>query len=169
MQRGEIVQVNISPGGVPKLPVMFAEVGELGLAGDGHADRVHHGGPDRAVCLFAIERIEAMAAEGHPIAAGSAGENITTRGIDWDQVVPATRLALGPDVVIEITGYTAPCSTIKRSFTGGDFNRMNQKVFPGWSRTYARVVSAGIVRAGDSVELLDASALVGLPRPAANA
>jgi len=133
---------------------MIGDVGELGVAGDGHDNSVHHGGPERALCLFAIERIEAMAAEGHPIGAGSVGENITTRGIDWDLVVPGAKMRLGSEVLVEITSYAVPCSTNKRWFKNGDINRMNQKLFPGWSRTYARVLTPGIVRPGDAVELV---------------
>jgi MOSC domain-containing protein YiiM len=152
-QRGSIVQVSISSGGVPKLPVSEGRVTELGIEGDGHDNPDLHGGPERALCLFSIERIEAMAAEGHPIGAGSAGENITTRGIDWDLVVPGARLRLGADVLVEVTRYTTPCKTNARWFTGGDFNRMHQSLFPGWSRTYARVLFGGVVRPGDPVEL----------------
>lgn len=155
--RGTIVQVSISKGGVPKLPILEGMVTELGIAGDGHDNPDIHGGPERALCLFAIERIEAMAAEGHPIAAGSAGENITTRGIDWDLVVPGARLRLG-DVLVEVTRYTTPCKTNARWFKGGDFNRMHQNLFPGFSRTYARVIEGGVVRPGDRVELLDSGA-----------
>ena len=153
-QRGRIVQVSISRGGVPKLPVAEGLVTELGIDGDGHDDPDLHGGPERALCLFAIERIEAMAAEGHPIAAGSTGENITTRGIDWDLVVPGARLRLGAGVLVEVTRYTTPCKTNARWFTGGDFNRMHQNLFPGFSRVYARVLAGGVVRPGDPVELL---------------
>lgn len=152
--RGSIVQVSISKGGVPKLPVAEGLMTELGIDGDGHDNPDIHGGPERALCLFAIERIEAMAAEGHPIGAGSAGENITTRGIDWDLVVPGTRLRLGAEVLIEVTRYTTPCKTNARWFTGGDFNRMHQNLFPGYSRVYARVITEGVVRPGDEVELL---------------
>ncbi len=60
-------QVNVSSGGVPKLPVPVARVGRLGLEGDDHADRTEHGGPFRAVCLYSIEAIERVRAEGHPI------------------------------------------------------------------------------------------------------
>ena len=153
-QRGRIVQVSISRGGVPKLPVAEGLVTELGIDGDGHDNPDLHGGPERALCLFAIERIEAMAAEGHPIAAGSTGENITTRGIDWDLVVPGARLRLGAGVLVEVTRYTTPCKTNARWFTGGDFNRMHQNLFPGFSRVYARVLAGGVVRPGDPVELL---------------
>jgi MOSC domain-containing protein YiiM len=157
-QRGTIVQVSISSGGVPKLPVTEGLVTDLGIAGDGHDNPEAHGGPERALCLFAMERIEAMAAEGHPIGAGSAGENVTVRGIEWDLVVPGARLRLGADVLVEITRYTTPCKTNARWFKGGDFNRMHQNLFPGFSRTYARVLSGGVVRPGDPVELLPPAA-----------
>jgi MOSC domain-containing protein YiiM len=151
---GTIAQVNVSAGGVPKLPVPLAEVGPLGIVGDGHHNLVIHGGPERALCLYSLERIESLAAEGHPIAAGCAGENVTVRGLDWTLVVPGARLLLGRDVLVEITRYTPPCKTNQRWFTDGNFSRMNQKVHPGWSRTYARVLIAGTIQPGDRVELL---------------
>jgi MOSC domain-containing protein YiiM len=154
MSRGIVAQVNVSPGGVPKRPVAEAYVGPLGLAGDDHANKAVHGGPDRAVCLFAEERIASLAAEGHPIAAGSTGENITTRGIDWERVVPGARLRVGAEVLLEITRFAAPCKTNAQWFREGDFSRISHKLHPGWSRAYARVVTPGVVRAGDEVEVL---------------
>jgi len=149
-----IVQISRSAGGVPKLPLVEAEVTELGIEGDGHNDRENHGGPERALCLFAIERIETMAGEGHAITAGAAGENITTRGLDWDRVTPGTRLRLGANVVVEVTRYTTPCMTNQRWFMDGDFNRMHQNVHPGFSRVYARVLQPGRLRAGDPVVIV---------------
>lgn len=151
---GSIVQLNISSGGVPKLPVAAAYVDELGLAGDGHDDKQHHGGPTRAVCLFPIERIEALAAEGHHVAPGTTGENVTTRGIDWDEVTPGTQFRLGSACLVEVTSYTAPCATIEHNFADKDFNRMSQQAYPGWSRTYAKVLEPGTIRAGDPIEVV---------------
>lgn len=153
---GSIVQLNISGGGVPKLPVGEARVGELGLAGDGHDDGVHHGGPTRAVSLFSLERIRALAAEGHPIVPGGTGENVTTQGIDWDEVIPGTRFKLGPECVIEVTSYAAPCATIEQNFIDGDFGRMSQKVYPGWARAYAKVLVPGLIRTGERIEMVQA-------------
>jgi MOSC domain-containing protein YiiM len=150
---GRIVQVGISPGGVPKRAVPEARVGWLGLEGDGHRDREHHGGPERAVCLFAMEQIEKLAAEGHPVAPGALGENVTVAGLDWALVVPGARLRLGPDVLLEVTRYTSPCVNIRASFRGGDYARVSQKRHPGWSRVYARVVEEGAIRPGDDVVL----------------
>ena len=154
MAGAAIHQINVSRGGVPKLPVDEARVEALGLDGDVHLNLVHHGGPDRAVSLWALERIQALAAEGHPIAAGSAGENVTTQGLDWALVVPGARLRLGADVVLEITRYAPPCRQNARWFRDGDFTRISQKTHPGWSRAYARVVAGGVIRPGDEIVVL---------------
>jgi len=149
-----IVQLSRSGGGVPKLPIVEAEVTERGIVGDAQNDTKNHGGPEQALCLYAIEVIEALAAEGHAMAAGAAGENVTTRGLDWSLVVPGVRLRLGSDVLIEVTRYTTPCYKNARWFMEGDFNRMHQNLFPGWSRAYARVLQGGHLRPGDSVEVV---------------
>ena len=52
-----IFQLNRSAGGVPKLPVREAELTPLGLTGDKQAHPRFHGGPERAVCLYALELI----------------------------------------------------------------------------------------------------------------
>jgi len=152
--RGEVVQVSVSPGGVPKRPVEAGIVGELGIEGDGHRDKKHHGGPERALCLWSIERIEALQTEGHPIFAGAAGENVTVRGINWDLVVPGVQLRFS-QVLCEITGYASPCDNNSDWFKEGEFVRMSQKLHPGWSRTYARVLETGVIRPGDPVELIE--------------
>lgn len=145
---GRVHQINVSPGGVPKLPVPRAEVTADGVEGDSQANRELHGGPDRAVCLYSLEVIEALREEGHSIFAGAAGENITLEGIEWDHVVPGTRLRVGP-VLLEVTAPTNPCQKNARWFVDGHFGRMHQGRHPGWSRMYARVLEEGVVEAGD--------------------
>ena len=151
---GRIVQVSVSSGGVPKRPVEVARVTVAGIEGDGHRNATIHGGPDRAICLFAIEQIRALAAEGHPIVPGSIGENVTVEGLEWSAVGPGARMLLGERVVIEVTRYTSPCANIIRSFTDGDYSRVSQKRHPGSSRVYARVLTEGVIRRGDPVRLL---------------
>ena len=154
---GQIFQLNISAGGVPKLAVREGEVNELGLVGDEHRFPDIHGGPERALCLFSLERILELQAEGHPIFPGAVGENITIAGIDWQQVVPGVQLALGEEVLLEITSYTSPCNTIPASFAEGQYQRISQKVHPGWSRVYARVLRGGHLKIGQPVELVNGS------------
>jgi MOSC domain-containing protein YiiM len=64
-------QINLSKGGVPKLPVDEAVIDESGVVGDVQADRVHHGHPDQALCLYSLEVIQELQREGHPIGPGS--------------------------------------------------------------------------------------------------
>ncbi len=152
-----IIQINVNPaGGVPKQPVPIAEITINGVRGDYQRDRDHHGGPLRAVSLYSAEKIAALQAEGHPIAAGTTGENLTISGLDWDRLAIGDRLLIGSWVELEITGYAAPCNTIAASFQRGWFSRISQRLYPGWSRLYARVISEGEVRTGDPVVHLPA-------------
>lgn len=149
-----IFQINASNGGVPKVAQRDAIVTELGLTTDRQNNTQIHGGPDRALCLYSLERITALQAEGHPIFAGSIGENITVAGLEWEQVKPGAKLRLGSDVLIEITSYTTPCKKIRESFHDRDYGRVSQSRHPGWSRVYARVLETGTLRIGDQVSLL---------------
>lgn len=154
---GRIFQLNISAGGVPKLAVRESHVNELGMAGDEHRFPDLHGGPERALCLFSLERILELQAEGHPIFPGAVGENVTISGVDWQRVVPGAQLSLGDEVLLEITSYTAPCNTIPAYFADGQFQRIAQKLHPGWSRVYARVLNGGKLRVGQPVKLSNGS------------
>lgn len=150
---GRIFQLNTSPGGVPKLPIREADVTELGISGDDHKFPDIHGGPERAVCLFSLERILELQSEGHPIFPGAVGENITISGIDWNEVTPGKQLSLGDEVLVEITSYTSPCNSIPESFVDGEYHRISQKLHPGYSRVYARVLRPGRIVIGQPVQL----------------
>ena len=139
---------------MPKLPVHEGEINEAGLVGDEHRFPDIHGGPDRALCLFSLERILELQAEGHPIFPGSVGENITIAGLDWEKLIPGIRLALGDNVLVEITSYTSPCNTIPASFADGTYQRISQKLHPGWSRVYARVLRGGKLAIGQPVAVI---------------
>lgn len=148
---GHIFQINASDGGVPKLPQRQAEVTATGLTTDRQNNTEIHGGPERALCLYSLERITALQEEGHPIFAGSIGENITVSGLAWADVEPGTTLRLGDHVLIEITGYTSPCKNIRESFRASEYGRVSQSRHPGWSRVYARVLEPGSIQVGDRV------------------
>jgi MOSC domain-containing protein YiiM len=149
-----VVSLNSSPGGVPKLARDEVVVAKSGLDGDGH--RYHdHGGPGKALCLYAIEVIDALRAEGHPIAVGTTGENVTVRGLDWPTIVPGVRLMLGT-VEVEVTDFATPCQIIVDSFSDRRSKRISQKLHPGWSRVYARVITEGILSLGDPVRVVPA-------------
>lgn len=150
-----IFQINVSRGGVPKRAIATADIDGDGITIDRQRDRRHHGGPERALALFALETIVQLQEEGHPIFPGSTGENITTIGIDQASLVPGVRLQLGDTVIVEVMSYCSPCKTIIDSFSDGEFNRISQKLHPGQSRVYVRVIESGRVRAGDAIRVLD--------------
>jgi MOSC domain-containing protein YiiM len=151
---GRIHQINVSRGGVPKLPVASAAVTTHGLQGDYQRDQRDHGGPDRALCLFTLEEIQRLQGEGHSIFPGSVGENLTLAGIPLDLLVPGARLAIGDSVEIEITSFTIPCNNIAASFADGNFTRISHKLHPGESRVYARVLRTGSIQTDDIVRPL---------------
>lgn len=159
MTEGRIHQISVSQGGVPKLPVSRGVVDSSGLVGDQQNDRKHHGGSDRALCLFSLEVIQRFQEEGHPIAPGYVGENLTISGIDWATVSPGSRYRIGNDLEIEVTGYTSPCHKNSGWFIDGDFTRMSQRRHPGESRVYARVLQGGGITEGDRVIELPATGL----------
>ena len=148
-------QINVSNGGVPKLPVEKADVAVGGIVGDYQADRKHHGGPGQDLCLFSLEVIQALQQEGHPIEPGFTGENLTIAGLDWSLMRPGLRIRIGTDVIAEVTWPTAPCSKNAASFAEGNFRRMSEEQHPGWSRWYATVLTPGPVARGDTVDVVD--------------
>jgi len=154
MQRpGRVESINTSRGGVPKASAFEALVTENGIDGDRQRDLRFHGGADRAVVLYSLEVIQALQREGHPIAVGSTGENITLSGLDWTGVVPGVEMQIG-DVRLLITKFASPCENIGPSFMDDDFTRISQKRHAGWSRVCARVLAGGIVRMGDPVDVV---------------
>jgi MOSC domain-containing protein YiiM len=143
--------VSVSRGGVPKRPVLSAAVTAEGLASDAQAELRYHGGPDRAVCLFSLEVIERLRDEGHPIAPGTTGENLTLAGLDWAALSPGSRLEFDGGVVLEVASFCDPCGKIRGSFLEGRFRRIDEERHPGESRLYARVIVPGTLRTGEAV------------------
>ena len=152
---GRIVQINVSAGRGAQVPHSRGQ-NYCGRGGrrSSEQSQIPRGGSDRAVCLWSLEVIETLQAEGHPIAPGSAGENLTLAGIDWAALVPGCQLQLGSGVQIEITDYAAPCRQNMKWFSDRKFSRISQKHYPGSSRLYARVLTEGKVQPGDPVQVI---------------
>jgi MOSC domain-containing protein YiiM len=148
---GSVTGLHLSKGGVPKQPIDRVEVDFGGVVGDKQGTRQHHGRPWQALCLWSQEVIDAFAADGHPIAAGFAGENITVCGFDWADVRPGVRLQVG-SVLCEVSAYAIPCRHNAPWFSDGDFNRMHSDRGPV-SRIYATVLQPGRITVGDAVVL----------------
>jgi MOSC domain-containing protein YiiM len=151
-RHGTVSGLFVSNGGVPKLPIDVARIGYRGVDGDRQASRKHHGRVWQALCLYSADVVDALASEGHPIAPGRTGENVSIRGLDWADVRPGVQLRIG-EVLAEVSAYATPCAKNAGWFADRDFRRIEHDGHPGWSRAYASVLEDGTVHLGDHVTL----------------
>ena len=153
---GLLLSVNTSPGGVPKVPIVSGHMGKRGVNGDGH-DKPEpiHGTPEQAACLYPLEAIERVRADGHQAFPGAYGENFTIAGLDWGGLRRGDTMRIGHDgPLLLLTAYATPCDTQARWFTGGRYGRISQRSHPEDARWYASVLEEGPVAAGDEVRLI---------------
>jgi len=114
-----------------------------------------HGGPDQAVCIYTIESVARVLADGHEAFPGAYGENLTLEGIELGELREGDRLAIGEDgLLIEIAAFANPCQTIAHYFEGRQIARISARIHPEDARRYARVLAEGPVAAGDRVEVV---------------
>jgi MOSC domain-containing protein YiiM len=153
--RGRVASVNVSQGGVPKRPIPRAWVTKMGLEADSHFEpEPIHGGLVAAVCLYSVESIERVAADGHTAFAGAFGENLTLEGIELGELDAGDRLRIGEHgLEIELTQHAAPCQTQGHWFIDRRIARISHKTNRPDARWYASVVTEGWVAPGDRVEV----------------
>jgi len=159
--QGTIVQVNVSPGGLPKRAVSGGLITSLGVEGDRQAHPGIHGGPRQAILIIAAEVVEELQRRGYPVDFGSLGENLTTRGIDVRNLRIGDRLRAG-GAVLEITKPRGPCSQLDIYGQAIKEEIYDQKVkardhtSPRWGMSgfYLSVVEPGPVSAGDIIAVV---------------
>ena len=108
------------------------------------------------VHLIQQELFADLRALGHAVQPGELGENITTSGIDLLALPAGTRLHLGAEAVIELTGLRTPCKQIdgfqsglmKRLVTGSKTSERRAR-----AGVMAIVLAGGEVRSGDAVRV----------------
>jgi MOSC domain-containing protein YiiM len=133
------------PGRVP--------VRGVNLEGDDQADRIAHGGVDKAVYAYSIEDYRWWEGElGRSLDHAAFGENLTTEGIDLSSAVIGERWEIG-SVVLEVSEPRVPCWRLGV--------RMEDKLFPkrfmqaGRPGTYFRIFQEGELGQGDRVRILE--------------
>lgn len=160
--QASILQINISRGGVPKHAVPEGVVTRLGIEGDLHAHPEVHGGPSKALLLITSEGTAELIEEGFPLFPGALGENITTVGLDRRTMRLGQRYQAG-EILIELTKVRTPCKTIQVYGAAIGKAVYDDRVKAGdhtserWglSGFYARVITPGTIRTGDSIEPKD--------------
>jgi MOSC domain-containing protein YiiM len=128
------------------------ELGMLGFTSDVQVNRKYHGGPDKAVCAYAIEHYAHWArAFGRELSEGSFGENFTLSGLLEDEVHIGDVFKVGT-AQVQISQPRQPCGTLAARFGSKDFvKQVLDSAMTGW---YFRVLEPGIVQTGDQLELV---------------
>ena len=111
----------------------------------------------RQVHLIAVELHDELRARGFPVAPGAMGENVTTRGVDLLGLPAGTRLRLGRDALIELTGLRNPCTQLdglKHGLMAAVLERDDTGVLRRRAGVMSIVIAGGDVRAGDAIEIV---------------
>lgn len=139
--------------GICKAAVQEAYLTKDGFIGDGIADTRHHGGPDRAVCVYPDEHYKLWEQEfGQQLPAAAFGENITVSHMTEHEVHIGDIYRLG-DAVIQVNQGRVPCSTItKRLGFPTLLKRMTETGYTGY---LCRVLEEGVVRSDSAITLLE--------------
>ncbi len=143
----QVISVNISSGGIPKLPVAFACLALNGLEGDGH-NHEKHNNPLQAVCLQDIEELEELCKEGFPLNAGSTGENLTVKNLNVNNLPLGTVLKFSGGVVIELTKVRKPCYVLDA------IDPHLQEIIADCCGMYAKVLQEGVVKEFDHITVV---------------
>jgi len=162
-----IVAVNRSPAHTfSKIPCEAVElVAGLGVLGDAHAgETVQHRSrvridptqPNlRQVHLLHDELLRTLQGQGFDVAHGTMGENLTTRGIDLLALPRRTRLRIGRQAVVEITGLRNPCKQID-DYQDGLLSAVLEMTVDGAlirkAGVMGIVIEGGFVRPGDVIQ-----------------
>ncbi|PIQ97663.1 MAG: MOSC domain-containing protein [Nitrospinae bacterium CG11_big_fil_rev_8_21_14_0_20_56_8] len=126
---------------------------ELGFEGDGVADPLHHGGEDKAVCMYSQDHypfwVETLALELSP---GAFGENLTVSGLTEKALHIGDIYRMG-EAEIQCTQPRQPCFKLNKLFGTRDMVQRIQSA--GYSGNYFRVLKPGWVKPGDFLVLVE--------------
>ena len=111
----------------------------------------------RQVHLLHAELLDDLAGNGHDVAPGDLGENITTRGVDLLALPTGTLLHLGADAVVRVEGLRNPCVQIE-AYDAGLLRHVAGRAPDGSvvrrAGVMGVVVAGGVVRAGDPIAIV---------------
>ncbi|PPE79985.1 MOSC domain-containing protein [Kaistia algarum] len=138
----------------------------LGIEGDAHMGvtvkhrsrvKVDPTQPNlRQVHLVHAELLEELRAAGFRVEPGSIGENVTTEGIDLLGLPRGTRLHLGAEAVVSVTGLRNPCIQLdhfQHGLTAAVLGRDADGNLVRKAGVMALVESGGVVRPGDAIRI----------------
>ncbi|MBI5415448.1 MAG: MOSC domain-containing protein [Candidatus Omnitrophica bacterium] len=139
-----IVSINISRGGIPKLPVSSVRLISSGLEGDGH-NHAKHNTPLQAVCIQDIEKLIDLSRNGYSLSPGKAGENLTVENLHVNNLPLGTVLQFSGGVVLELSKIRKPCYVMDAIHP-----RLKEDAV-GRHGMYAKVIREGFLIVGETI------------------
>lgn len=141
--------------GIFKMPVEDAvRLSRLGFDGDGQADPVNHGGPDKAACVYSADHYpdwrRTLAFD--PFAFGAFGENLTVEGLDEQHVCIGDVWSVG-EAVVQVSQPRQPCWKLARKWRRRTLT--DEVASSGRTGWYVRVLQEGAVTAGATLSLVE--------------
>ena len=146
----QIVSINISKGGIPKIPISSIRINFAGLEGDGHNHAKHYS-PLQAVCIQDVEKLDELSQNGYDLFPGKAGENLTVKNLHVNSLPVGTVLQFSGGVCLEISKVRKPCYVMDAIHT-----QLKEDAV-GRHGMYAKVLREGILNVN---EIIQASSLV---------
>ncbi len=146
MSIARVISINISEGGVPKLPVESVYVSEAGLEGDGHNHEKHYR-LSQAVCIQDMECLEELKSMGYSLEPGTAGENLTVRGLNVNALPIGSILKFSGGLVLEVTRVRPTCYVMDQIHPKLKVDAENRHGM------YAKVLKFSNLVVGESIEL----------------
>jgi MOSC domain-containing protein YiiM len=130
--------------GIFKTPTSEALfLSRLNFAGDGQADLVHHGGKEKAVCVYPYEHYPFWERElQRKLEYGAFGENLTIKGLLETDVCIGDTFQLG-DAIVQVSQPRQPC--YKLSVRYGMPEMLLKVQETGFTGFYFRVLKEGLV------------------------
>ncbi len=124
------------------------------LAGDGQADLRVHGGPDKAVYAYPLEHYEFWRRHvpAELLVMGAFGENLTTTGLLESDARVGACYQVGTAVLMAVQPRR-PC--FKLGIRLRDARLVQQFEEARRSGIYFRVITEGVLRAGDAIALIE--------------
>ena len=146
MSDGKIIAISISEQkGQKKHNIEQANlIVDHGMEGDAHAGNWH-----RQISLLGIQSIEYMKGQGAKVEPGDFAENITVEGIVLYDLPIGIQLALGEEVLLEVTQIGKECHQ------GCEiFKQVGSCIMPTQG-IFGKVIKTGTISVGDVVRILE--------------
>jgi len=137
-----------------KQPVPRAVLRFTNFGGDGQADQLNHGGVEKAVCVYPFDHYPYWSRQlGRDLKPGAFSENLTISGAIESEVCVGDVFRIG-EAMVQVSQPRMPCAKL----AGKDESKTLPKLMVnvGYTGFYMRVLSEGLVAAGDSFDLFRA-------------